>query len=101
MVLHAHYYRLPIFLLRLRRGEEENNTKTTIMVIDENILISAGAETRHYTPSEVIFYEGISLIIITRLLKEKLSLIIITRKEKNLFRTFYPMEKAVENLFCS
>ncbi|RQO40492.1 Crp/Fnr family transcriptional regulator [Chryseobacterium sp. KBW03] len=28
------------------------------MVIDENILISAGAETRHYTPSEMIFCEG-------------------------------------------
>lgn len=28
------------------------------MVIDENILISAGAETRHYTPSETIFFEG-------------------------------------------
>lgn len=28
------------------------------MVIDENILISAGAETRRYTPSEVIFFEG-------------------------------------------
>ncbi|WP_426478580.1 Crp/Fnr family transcriptional regulator [Chryseobacterium sp. CBSDS_008] len=28
------------------------------MVIDENILISAGAETKHYTPSETIFYEG-------------------------------------------
>ncbi|WP_343658401.1 Crp/Fnr family transcriptional regulator [Chryseobacterium sp.] len=28
------------------------------MVIDENILISAGAETRHYTPSEMIFREG-------------------------------------------
>ncbi|MFP8892668.1 Crp/Fnr family transcriptional regulator [Chryseobacterium cucumeris] len=28
------------------------------MVIDENILISAGAETRHYNPSEVIFCEG-------------------------------------------
>ena len=28
------------------------------MVIDENILISAGAETRHYTPSETIFCEG-------------------------------------------
>jgi len=28
------------------------------MVIDENILISAGAETRRYTPSEMIFFEG-------------------------------------------
>lgn len=28
------------------------------MVIDENILISAGAETRHYSPSETIFFEG-------------------------------------------
>lgn len=28
------------------------------MVIDENILISAGAEMRHYTPTETIFCEG-------------------------------------------
>ncbi|WP_255815277.1 Crp/Fnr family transcriptional regulator [Chryseobacterium sp. MA9] len=28
------------------------------MVIDENILISAGAETKRYAPSETIFFEG-------------------------------------------
>ncbi|CAM3024709.1 Crp/Fnr family transcriptional regulator [Chryseobacterium flavum] len=28
------------------------------MVINENILQSAGAEVRHYTPSEIIFCEG-------------------------------------------
>jgi len=57
--LHAYYHQFPmIFLLRLKKRRRKQHQKTTIMVIDENILISAGAETRHYNPSETIFFEG-------------------------------------------
>lgn len=42
----------------LLRREEENNIKKSIMVINENILLSAGAEVRDYRPTENIFCEG-------------------------------------------
>ncbi len=45
-----------IFLLRLRRRKKQQ--KKAIMVIDENILFSAGAEIKEYKPTENIFCEG-------------------------------------------
>lgn len=55
--MHTYNYQFPMIFL-LRRKEEENNIKKAIMVIDENILLSAGAEIKDYKPTETIFCEG-------------------------------------------
>ncbi len=89
-----------IFLLRLRRRKKQQKKKKAIMVIDENILFSAGAEIKEYKPTENIFCEGDSPHYYYQIITGEVKLNNYNEEEKNLSKISYQKGRAVENLFC-